>query len=180
MLQKKYNDTRALYKRELLEIPNLIKNSNITIEQISNDIEFLKANLTEYSKDEKQRIRKLIWDTLMDNLGNENELDIITYNGFKVKAPANLIANSLYLIIENEHRYVIELGTSELGIITRIDNLLEKLSTILSENIDKRDKLIIKQESISKELENEIDFASQIIELNQQLELLNKELDINE
>ncbi len=180
MLQKKYNDTRALYKRELLEIPNQIKNSNITIEQISNDIEFLKANLTEYSKDEKQRIRKLIWDTLMDNLGNENELDIITYNGFKIKAPANLIANSLYLIIENEHRYVIELGTSELGIITRIDNLLEKLPTILSENIDKRDKLIIKQESLSKELENEIDFASQIIELNQQLELLNKELDINE
>lgn len=180
MLQKKYNDTRSLYKRELLEIPNQVSNLNIKINQINNDIEFLKSSQTTYSKDEKQRIRKLIWDTLMDNLGNDNELDIITYNGFKIKAPANLIANSLYLIIECNNRYVIELGSSELGIITRIDNLLEKLPTILNENIDKRDKLIIKQESITKELETEIDYASLIIDLNKELEILEKELNINE
>ena len=180
MLQKKYNDTRALYKRELLEIPNQIANLNTKINYISNDIEFLKTNIINYSKDDKQRIRKLIWDTLIDNVDNDNELDIITYNGFKIKAPANLILNSFYLIIENDNRYVIELGSSELGIITRIDNHLEKLPTLLNETIDKRDKLIIKQESITKELENEIDYATQIINLNKELEILNKELDINE
>jgi len=180
ILQKKYKDNRASLRRELLEIPNQITNLNNNIKLINEDVEFLKLNPITYSKESKQAIRKIIWNHLMDHLGMDFEEEIIEYSGFKIKVPQNLIANSLYLIIENNNRYALDLGTSELGIMTRIDNLLEKLPIRLNDEIAKRDDLINKKESIIKELENEIDYSIEISRLNNELKELDKELKINE
>ena len=178
MLQKKYNDSRSSYKRELLEIPNKINNLNNKIECVSKDIEFYNQNKTDYSKENKHSIRKYIWNTLIDNIGNDKEINIITYNGFNIKAPSNLILNSFYLIVEGNYKYTLELGSSELGIITRIDNLFERLETILNEALEERDNLIIKMESIKNELSTEVDYSKELESLNTELKKLEKELDI--
>ncbi len=180
LLQKKYNDERTLLKKELLEIPAQIDELNDKIAKIELDIDKYNANQLAYSKDEKQSVASIIWDTLMDNLGNDNEIEIINYKGFSIKAPAHLIENSLSLIVENENRYYLNLGSSEKGSIIRVDNLLDRLPQILDENVAKRDRLILRSESITEELKTEIDYTSQIISLNEELKILNKELNINE
>jgi superfamily II DNA/RNA helicase len=180
ILQKKYNIERSIYKRELIEIPAKIEELNDKISKIKSDVEFVNSNTFDYSKDDKQNIRSLIWNELMDNLGSENEIEILKYKGFSIKVPDHLFENNLFLIVERDNRYCVELGTSELGAIIRIDNLLDRLQQILDDNISKRDDLINRQESISEELKNEIDYSSEIIKLNEELELLNKELNINE
>ncbi len=181
LLQKKYKDSRALMKRELLEIPNQIENLNTKIDLMEKDIKYLNSNNNiSYSKEERSEIRKKIWDSLINNIGNKSEVEILDYYGFKIKAPANLISNNLYLLIENNNRYTLDLGNSDLGVISRIDNFFEKLSSKLADTKSKRDDLLIKKESIAKELENEIDYSSEIIRLNEELNILEKELDIDE
>ena len=179
LLQKKYKFERAHQQTVLLEMPQKITNLNEEINNIKLDIDSLDLNDASYTKEEKQSIRSLIWETLMDNLDCDIELDIIDYRGFKIKCPANLLENNLYLIIEGHKRYLLDLGTSEQGVVTRIDNFIERLPKLLDETTEKRDDLILKEESLKEELKNEIDYSIEIGELNYQLNLLNKELKIN-
>ena len=180
LLQKKYNDERTLLKKELLEIPAQKLELNEKIAKITNDINHYNTYNMEYSKDDKQNYASIIWNTLMDNLGNDSEIEITYYKGFVIKAPAHLIENELSLIVENDNRYHIDLGSSEKGAIIRIDNLLMRLPQILDETINKRDNLILREDSIIEELKTEIDYTSEIISLSEELKLLSKELNINE
>ena len=181
LLSKKQNDEVAKYKRELLRIPNEITKFENQITYLKQDILDLENNKDiALDKDGRNEFRKLVWDTLMDNLGKDTETLITTYKGFKIKADSNLIENNLYLVIENNGRYDILVGSSEQGILTRIENFFDSLPDKLESAIRCKNELISKKEALEENIKNVIDYSLGIEELNEKLIKLNKELKINE
>lgn len=180
LLHKKYTDTKARYKRELMEIPVRLKDIDEYVAKLDQDLINYNSNYVEYNQSERLEIGKEIWNALLDNIGGGSEKQITNYKGFVVIAPEALIENNFYLYLENQNRYHVLLGTSELGITTRMDNVLEKLPKFKEDYLKEKEDLVEKQKGIEYDLANMEDYTDKISELNQRLIMLDKELKKNE
>ena len=55
------------------------------------------------------------------------ERTLMTYQGFEIVLPVNMNLEKPYVWLQKNGRYYVELGDTELGILVRIDNCLDKL-----------------------------------------------------
>ena len=176
MLQKIEANHISQIKRDLLEIPNKISNLKEKITNMKADIELLNNNRVELDTEDKNELRKLIWDTLTSNIGLADESEIVEYNGFKILSPADLSINYLYLVVKGNNTYFVELGNSEVGALIRLDNFFNSLPKKLDEAIEEVDKLSLKEEACKGELSNIKDYSYEIEECMKNLKELEKEL----
>lgn len=177
MLNQRNIERKAKLKSRSIELPSLINELDEFISNLKLDIERYDESKLDYSKDERQNITNTIYNGLNNHLGANDELVIYNYQGFDIVALSHMLDNHLALKIKGNGTYYLQLGTSERGIIIRIDNYLEGFNKLLETKEQERVKLISEQESIKEELTKDIDYSKEMEELINRIKYLEKEME---
>lgn len=182
LLKQSYlNEQYDLESRIKKSYPAQIKELESNIGNYKKDIEFLK----EYEKednvfygmtinnilyDEKQKAGEMLISKCKKTITDESKI-IGEYKGFEMELKFSSFFKEYNLILRKNSVVSINLGTSELGNITRIDNALNNIPALL---IKSEEELIITKEQLEKAKE---EFGKPFI---QEEELKNKTKRLNE
>ena len=182
LLKQSYlNEQYDLESRIKKSYPAQIKELESNIGNYKKDIEFLK----EYEKednvfygmtinnilyDEKQKAGEMLISECKKTITDESKI-IGEYKGFEMELKFSSFFKEYNLILRKNSVVSINLGTSELGNITRIDNALNNIPALL---IKSEEELIITKEQLEKAKE---EFGKPFI---QEEELKNKTKRLNE
>ena len=182
LLKQSYlNEQYDLESRIKKSYPAQIKELESNIGNYKKDIEFLK----EYEKednvfygmtinnilyDEKQKAGEMLISECKKTITDESKI-IGEYKGFEMELKFSSFFKEYNLILRKNSVVSINLGTSELGNITRIDNALNNIPALL---IKSEEELIITKEQLEKANE---EFGKPFI---QEEELKNKTKRLNE
>ena len=177
-LRSESEESKISLQKELRDIPTLIKNGNDMIFNCMLDIAFLSKNPPSSDSEIRKKIRKKVSDAIRNVVTAREEFVIEeNYCGFKIIYPAYMTADRPYVYIEKNGRYTVEMGESDKGIMTRIDNAIAKIPELHNSFIKSRDALLKRQEDIKAEIEN-IKFYNEEIEFyNELLEEIDKKLE---
>ncbi len=177
-LQRKLVEARQLLEDELVELPNKINDVKNKIELLKEDIEFYNTRKVKYSTDERNDFRKMIASVVYSDEIFVNPQTVCEYQGFEIIVPNNMFKDKPYIFIQKNGKYYIELGTSEIGIMIRIDNFLDDLDNLLTKQelaLERMNKRVI---DIKDELEKGESYIDIIIELEEELEKIDKKLGV--
>ena len=182
LLKQSYlNEQYDLESRIKKSYPTQIKELENNIENYKKDINFLK----EYEKednifygmtinnilyDEKQKAGEMLINECKKTITDESKI-IGEYKGFEMELKFSSFFKEYNLILRKNSVVSINLGTSELGNITRIDNALNNIPALL---IKSEEELIRTKEQLEKAKE---EFGKPFI---QEEELKNKTKRLNE
>lgn len=191
ILQRQHIDTQTRLSKELMELPGKIEHQNDLIARCMKDIESLSewnkshpAPKTAKEKKEDADARKVIREQISNALsGNETkpkESLLMSYRGFDVVLPANMLASQPYVFLVKEGRYFVEFGDSETGNLIRLDNTLDTLPDHLEKLKNGLQKLLTKQASIEQELNRDEDYLEQIETYKKKVEELDRKLGAKE
>ncbi len=75
-------------------------------------------------------------------------------------------------------KYNIKLGTSEKGVIIRVDNFIENMPKLLKEKLDELEELKTIEISLKDEINNATDYQEEISNLDARMKELESEMDI--
>ncbi len=178
LLQKRQVSKESNLKTRLLAIPNKRKNLKDVIYNLKLDIELYKNNKREYNEKERIELRKKYWFGMVDNLRSEKTIDLGVYQGFNIIVPSYLLENNLSLELHGNGVNNVLIGNSELGVMVRIDNVLEDLPNKLIKKENELFNLNEEEKSIQIELDKKFDYSNQIMELKEQIEQIEKKLKI--
>lgn len=170
-LRSKSNETKAILRNELREIPALIQEANNRIFACALDLYFLRKNPPSADADKRSAVRKKISGAIRNAVTAREEFVIEDdYCGFRIVYPAYMTADKPYVLLEKNSRYTVEMGEADRGIMTRVDNAIGRISELHKSFIDNRNALNKREEDIRKELDNinfyneEIEFYSELLE----------------
>ncbi len=179
-LNRKEVENRIKLEKELLEMPASIARQRELTEKCLEDVRSYRASRCDYDKEERRVLRNMLSDAINEHIKKERdcEVEVMTYQGFKVVLPANMTREKAYLWIRREGNYFVELGESAQGAIMRIDNCLSKLSERYQKMSDALRLLVQKQEMLREELSKNKGYADRIEALKHELENLDKKLGV--
>ena len=120
-----------------------------------------------------------MYESIINNELSTEEIFICEYQGFKISVPANIVRDYAYLYVEGASKYRVDVGSSEIGILIRLDNFLERLEKLRDDYFSAKVKLLTKQQDIIDELAKDNPYASAIEELKEELEKTDKLLGVN-
>ena len=177
-LQKKAIEVHIRLEKELSELPEKIERGKELIDKCKKDILHFAKSRQEYDKEERKNVRKLLSDGLLANVLSESESCIMTYQGFEVILPSNMLAEKPFVWLQCNGRYYVEMGDTELGGLVRLDNCLEKLPSHLAEMEDALAVLNSREKAIKKELLKKDDYTDKIEKAKARLEKIDKKLGV--
>ena len=103
------------------------------------------------------------------------------YRGFSLILPAGMKADELYVLIKREGTYRVDMGDTEKGNLTRLDNFMDReLNKRVGELQIQMDLLRKEQAQIEVELASEAIYAEKIEEYSRKLDKIDKELGVKE
>ncbi len=178
ILQKKTVDELNRLSSERQSLPAKIKNVQKNITLCREDEKFLKENPTEYSKEERKELQTVIWDAINTARSEINELFAAEYRGFKIIVPPNLSMRNSYVKVIREGTYIVSMGDSPNGVLTRIDHKLDNISGHLSTLIDTFHSLNSRYMELGDKLISDKNYAEQIDELEKELDKIDKQLGV--
>ena len=182
LLKQSYlNEQYDLEDKIKKKYPNRIKELEKNIENYKTDIEYLSDNYSNEDNftgmiingitySEKQEAGAKIIDECKSIISDETK-EIGEYKGFKMELKFFAFMKEYNLILKRNSTTIVNLGNSELGNITRIDNALDNISSHL---LDSQTEL----ETIKTQLEKaKLEFGKPF---NQEEELKDKQKRLNE
>ena len=189
-LQRKSREERLKLRYELEGLPGTIARQIELIENCREDAaaydEWKKANPpieeTEARKAEAEKrrlIRGQIADALFDNILVPEERTLLTYRGFKVVLPANMIREKPFLWVKGKGKYYVELADAEVGFLIRIDNRLETFDMHIKKLETALEGLYAKKRDIEAELAKKEDYSDRIEECQTRLEEIDNKLGVD-
>lgn len=125
MLQRKFIETQLNLQEELGELPGKLKHQINKIDMAKKDALFYAEHKVKYSDKERKCMREQIHQAVLDNSFSIRETVLMEYQGFRILLPANMKKEKPYVWLQQEGKYYVELGDSEVGDLIRIDNFLE-------------------------------------------------------
>lgn len=177
-LRSKSEESKILLHKELREIPVLIKKSNDMIFNCMLDMSFLRRNPPLCNTEIRKEIRNKVSDAIRNVVTARDEFVIEdNYCGFRIIYPAYMTADKPYVYIEKNGRYTVEMGESDKGIMTRIDNVIAKIPELHQSFLKSRNALIKRQDDIKAEIENIKYYNEEIEFYNELLEEIDKKLE---
>lgn len=179
-LQKKLIDNNIALEKELLELPAQIKNQNRLIEKCKSDLEYYTENKCDYNKAERKLFREKLFEGVQNNILTTIENELMKYQDFSIILPANMDNKKPYIWLKREGKYYVELGSTEVGGLIRIDNFLENLENhllMLEENLS---KLKTRKKSIEAELNKDENYTEQIEEYKLKLNQIDEKLGVKQ
>lgn len=177
-LQRKVIETRIQLEKELKELPGKILRQRERIKNCNADIEAYEKSYEEYEEGERKEIREAIFQAVLENEFVSKETYLMTYQGFSIILPANMKMKQPYIWLQNNGKYYVEIGTSKIGGLIRIDNFLERLDKYLEECETNLQKLIDRETSIQKELQRNESYTDEIEACKKKLEEIDEKLGI--
>ena len=192
-LQKRDVDTRISLEQELFELPGKNKHQMRKIEECKQDLDFVNAwnvehpkikeeDMTpEMKKAEKERrkvLRETIQNAVILNSHKEDETTFMTYRGFDIILPANMVLEQPYIYLKRTGKYYITLGDTEVGNLVRIDNFIDTLDKHLDTLTSFLNNLKQKREDIQNELNKKASYVDEIEKIREELEHIDKKLGV--
>ena len=189
-LQRKLVENRLYLEAELRELPAQMEHQRKLIEKAHTDKEFyadyirsLPIPVTHAEKkanaEERKNLREMIFAAIRDNELRTSESILTDYCGFKIVLPANMKKENPFVWLQRTGRYYVELGDTELGILTRFDNFLNGFDA----HIDNLNKVLTnmseKKKNIRAELSSGENYTDKISELKEQIEAMDKKLGVD-
>ncbi len=178
-LRSKSEETKILLQKELREIPGLIDKGNDMILNCALDMLYLRKHPFSPDAEARNVVRDKISDAIRNVVTARSEYVIEEdYCGFRIIYPSYMTADKPYVYIEKNGRYTVEMGESDRGIMTRIDNAIARIPDLHKSFINSRDTLVMRQSEIKEEIEN-IDFYNEEISFySELLEDIDKKLEV--
>ncbi|MDR2615762.1 MAG: DEAD/DEAH box helicase family protein [Oscillospiraceae bacterium] len=183
LLWRRLGETNASMRQELAALPAKIDGHRIFIENARRDAEHYAENKIEIADMKNHReLGQAILDAATEGEPLTEAKYLLTYQGFRVSLPANMSADRPAVWLENAGRYYTEIGSSDIGCITRIDNRLNALA----DRVEERLEIVRNLERRVSELETAIagaetgreSFALKIAELTEKLAEIDKKLGV--
>ena len=177
-MQRKIDESRIKLKMELIEMPDKIKRQEELIRKAKLDRDFSKSNPIVYQREKRKELRETLYRLLMENELCEKESKAISYRGFEVILPANMIKHKPFLYIENNGRYYIELGNAKNGLLVRIDHFIdrfEKYVRMLENHLENMQK---RHHDIAEALERNENYSDKIQSLKDRIKEIDKEFGV--
>lgn len=178
-LQRKTIETHIRLEKELMELPARIAHQETVIEKCKSDLELFLENYREHSKEERKIIREKIYGAAKSNVLMTEERIVMTYQGFDIVLPVNMTSEKPYIWLQKNGRYYLELGDTELGVLVRIDNFLQKLPEHLKKMQLSLSDMHARKSSIKAELVKKEDYSDKIEETQKEIEKIDKKLGVN-
>ena len=177
-IQRKLVESQSAMKQELFEIPGKTAHAESLIEKAQADIERFDANRIEISEMEGHRkYGATILDALSKHVLQERKT-LLTYQGFDIVLPENMLSEKPFVWIEGSGRYSVETGDSDIGCINRIDNKLKGLPEFIEMQRHKQQELADRKADIEAELRKDYGYVSRIEQLHEKLQKLDKKLGV--
>ena len=135
------------------------------------DVVFLRKHPPEADAKTRKTVRQKISDAIRNAVAaREESLIEENYCGFKIISPAYMTADKPYVYLERNGRYTVEMGESDKGIMTRIDNAIAKITEHHASYLKSREALMNKATDLEAEMNNinyyneEIEFYDELLE----------------
>ncbi len=179
ILQRKTIDARLEAEKELMELPGEISYWQESIRNCTEDCEFYALYRHEIEKDVRKMIREQLHEAVSKNILAVSEREFTKYQGFTVILPANMDKKKPFVYLRRMGKYSVELGETEMGMLVRLDNFLDKLPKHLEYQKKKLEELQNKQQALRSQLAHKESFADEIERLKRKLEEIDNELGVN-
>jgi hypothetical protein len=180
-LHRKSIESHIALEKELLEMPGRINRQVELADRCLADIRWYRSNRRTYDKEERRALRESISEALREMYETPKEDDVIaaTYQGFEIIIPKNIKRKHPYIWLQNEGRYYIELGESDSGALTRVDNFFDRFSEYLRKMNTDLAALRNKRAQLKAEVEKKEDYTEHIERLRADLVNIDKELGVD-
>ena len=189
-LQRKLVESRIRLERELIELPGKIQRQTEIIDNCALDFAFYsdwkEANPPSEDKEEikkeleiRKQIREQIGSAVRKNVLETKEKMLMTYRGFDVVLPANMMPERPYVWLKKNGKYFVELGEADRGIMIRIDNFLDSLELHLQKQKNLLSKLKDRKKDIKTELAKSESYTDMIETYKKKVEELDKKLGVD-
>ena len=178
-LQRKAVEEHIRIEKELLGLPGKIENQKKLIKNCESDMAYYQENRKEHTAEERKELRKILFESLKENVLQPKETTGISYQGFDVIFPANMSEKQPYIFLQRDGRYFVELGNSERGILMRIDNFLLDMQIHLEKLKDNYRDYCDRQTSLQQGIKLKQDYTEKIQDAKKRLEKLDKKLGVN-
>ena len=193
ILQKDFVDDKQKKEQLVRTLPEKILDQQSRVESCQKDIEAYAKEKLDYKQMpylEQKAIREKIFQAVKANQNNPQEVEVLTYQGFKVVVPAYMMPrlssnkdteekdakNIPYVHLIKNNTYYLEIA-SEAGITARLNNFLEGLPEIKKKYEEKLEGLKNQYETVKKELEKKTKgYRPEIEKLEEEREKINQEL----
>lgn len=174
-LQAKTTEARELLVKEQTELPVLMRNGERLIAYCKMDMAEALPQAS-YTTEQRMQLRSQIANGLASNIMVKNERKLVEYRGFSIILPAGMTSTKPYIWLTAAGRYRLELGDSETGNLTRIDNFISNLNKQLEKLQDIQQWYADRQTAIETELGSMADYKNEIELYTKQLEKLDIKL----
>lgn len=129
---------------------------------------------------EKRILRCVLEHELSNGALQSEEKDILTYRGFTVSIPCGMRAEEPYVWLKQNGKYFVELGSSNLGYIVRIDNFIDNFNKHIKKLKDGLEMLESRKEHIEITLNEPDIYSSKINKLKETIRKIDKKLGVND
>ncbi len=199
LLQNKTVENRISLQQEMLALPTEIEEQKDRVNKCRSDAKFYaeeKARRRSISalkeddgqktqkgvntelQEKKRKFREYVFNEVCKNAMQHEERRIISFCGFDIILPANMLKEKPYVYLQRQGRYYVEIGDSSLGVIKRLFNCLEDLDGRLERLDGKLSELLLKKESIRQALLSGDSYADEIEKAKERLETIDKKLGV--
>ncbi len=177
-LKRKSEENYVRLQKELAENPAKIARQCDLIQKCEADIQVYADNYQEHDKEIRKVIRESLFDAVSSNVLMPYETQLTCYQGFGIVLPSNMSSEKPFIWLQNNGRYYVELGDTEIGALIRIDNFLNNLSTHLEKLKEGYEQLLVREAAIKAELCKKEDYDNIIERLKNRLQKIDMELGV--
>lgn len=179
ILQQKLEARRVIYQQELLELPEKIEKLEKLIPLVKADAKYYADNKVEYSSDDRRDIRMSVFEASHTEEPTKEESVVANYQGFDIVVAEH--SSNMYPVVflRKNSQYRIELGSSDIGGLTRIDRCLADLENRHKDLASKLRKIEERELFMKKELVKDIDYEYDIQRCREHLAELDDRLGVN-
>ncbi len=193
MLKNTYLENKYEIEDNIKLLPEKIAKTEKIIEGIAKDTEAIKAYVPKKDIDGKEVFEMKVGNTLYTDkkeaaeafmtamtkavIGNpKNPTDIAEYKGFKVAVSYDSFAKSYTGYIKSANSYAFDLGSSESGNLTRIDNAIASVPMRIERYCNELDRIKTELADSQKEVNQPFEHEAELAEKKQELERLTDEI----
>lgn len=193
MLKNTYLENKYEIEDNIKLLPEKIAKTEKIIEGIAADTKAIKAYVPQKDIDGKKVFEMKVGNTLYTDkkeaaeafmtamtkavVGNpKNPTDIAEYKGFKIAVSYDSFSRSYTGHIKGANRYPLDLGSSESGNLTRIDNAIASVPMRIERYCNELERIKTELADSQKEVNQPFEHEAELAEKKQELERLTDEI----
>lgn len=193
MLKNTYLENKYEIEDNIKLLPEKIAKTEKIIEGIAADTKAIEAYVPKKDIDGKEVFEMKVGNTLYTDkkeaaeafmtamtkavIGNpKNPTDIAEYKGFKIAVSYGSFSKSYIGHIKGANRYPFDLGSSESGNLTRIDNAIASVPIRIERYRNELDRIKTELADSQKEVDMPFEHEAELAEKKQELERLTDEI----